>query len=303
MCCNLLIKYNNVKAFMNMIFLDVETTGTKGFDSGKVKICSMAMIKVDDTGNEVATFYQEFNPEKEVEPGASKANGFTLELLKDKPLFKEKYIEILRFIDNETLVCHNADFDMNVLTYELLSCNIKKRFKFIDTLAISCDLTHNKRQQLHLLVKHDLDSMTEYYHLPNLRVECHDALADTRMLKNLYRPLMEEYHSISKNKDFVTFKELVNYALSKDVDLYIDEALSCPRKECKPYRDDLKAGLNPVSPFNNSFKGKVWLDKAETAGCVQYNTISFRTAEGHDQTFLLGSIKKWHLVPKQLRLL
>ena len=59
-----------------MIFADTETT-----DLTEPKVCSIAMIKVDQFGSIVDTLYEMINPEKEVSLNASQVNGFSLELL------------------------------------------------------------------------------------------------------------------------------------------------------------------------------------------------------------------------------
>ena len=56
-----------------MIFADTETT-----DLTEPKVCSIAMIKVDQFGNIVDTLYEMINPEKEVSLNASQVSGFSL---------------------------------------------------------------------------------------------------------------------------------------------------------------------------------------------------------------------------------
>ena len=96
-----------------MIFADTETT-----DLTEPKVCSIAMIKVDQFGNIVDTLYEMINPEKEVSLNASQVNGFSLELLQSYKTFRELADKIINFVGDEVVVFHNADFDMSVLNKE-----------------------------------------------------------------------------------------------------------------------------------------------------------------------------------------
>ena len=76
-----------------MIFADTETT-----DLTEPKVCSIAMIKVDQFGSIVDTLYEMINPEKEVSLNASQVNGFSLELLQSYKTFRELADKIINFV-------------------------------------------------------------------------------------------------------------------------------------------------------------------------------------------------------------
>ncbi len=117
-----------------IVFLDVETTGLSM--SQGARICEIAMLKISD-GIETP-FSTLVNPNQLIPEECSKIHGITDAMVKDCPKFSEIAQEVASFIEGFVLVCHNASFDLNFLTKEIMENKVKTpEMYFIDTLTIS----------------------------------------------------------------------------------------------------------------------------------------------------------------------
>ena len=102
---------------MREIILDTETTGFKPSEGHKiVEIGCVEMIDKHITGQEYQIY---INPERAMPEAAFKVHGLSEKFLRTQPLFKEIADDFLHFIGQDTLVIHNAPFDMGFLNYEL----------------------------------------------------------------------------------------------------------------------------------------------------------------------------------------
>lgn len=103
------------------VILDTETTGLKD-----PKACSVGMLvcRYVPPSENVAPYpqlqvireYQEFfNPNKDIEPMASKINGLTNDLLKDCPAIETFKFPYSAYDNGITLCGHNLAYDLKVL--------------------------------------------------------------------------------------------------------------------------------------------------------------------------------------------
>ena len=102
---------------MRQIALDTETTGIST-DEGH-RIIEIGCIEIENrriTGNE---FHCYLNPEREIDEGATRVHGLTLEKLSNEPLFKEVAKDFLNFVSGAELIIHNAAFDVGFLNKEI----------------------------------------------------------------------------------------------------------------------------------------------------------------------------------------
>lgn len=125
------IKTNNPD---NLVFLDIETTGLS-MEHG-AKICEIAMLKVSKG---IETEYDKLvNPCREINEDSSNIHGITNDMVKDAPKFCEIAKEVADFIDGFILVCHNAYFDLNFVSKEIMESGVRSpEMYFLDTLKIS----------------------------------------------------------------------------------------------------------------------------------------------------------------------
>jgi len=118
----------------NLVYLDIETTGLS--ISQGAKICEIAMLKICDGAE--TTFNKLINPNQLIPEACSKIHGITDDMVKDSPKFSEVADEVAKFIDGFVLVCHNASFDLNFVSKEIMENYVKPpEMYFIDTLTIS----------------------------------------------------------------------------------------------------------------------------------------------------------------------
>lgn len=76
----------------------------------------------DDDGNIIGEYY--------IDDFIIELTGITNEMLAEDPTLKENFKEILEFIDNDVIVGHNVNFDINFL-YDFAVTNYKKNLTMI----------------------------------------------------------------------------------------------------------------------------------------------------------------------------
>ena len=167
---------------MREISLDTETTGFDPYAGDRlVEIGCIELVNHMPTGK---TYHVYINPERDVPESAVKVHGLTTEMLQSKPTFKEIADEFLDFIQNDSLVIHNAAFDMKFLNAELSW--IKKdpipMENAIDTLAIARKLFPGARVSL--------DDLCRRFEIDNSKRTKHGALLDAELLAEVYLELL-----------------------------------------------------------------------------------------------------------------
>ena len=155
-----------------LCILDIETTGFEPEDS---EIIELYILKVVEN-KIVDEFYSLFNPEQSIEN--SNIHGITNSKVANSPKFKEKNDEIIKFLENSTLVGHNLiNFDLKFLNHYL---DRKLENNTIDTLDLSRSTLQEK------VVNHKLNTLAEYFDvvLPN-----HNAKDDVMATFEIYKKL------------------------------------------------------------------------------------------------------------------
>lgn len=98
---------------MNFIAIDFETA-----NSSRASICSIGLVKVVNglIQEEIHTY---INPEDEFTSFNIEIHGITENMVQDAPTFEAYWPEFKAIIKDETLIAHNASFDMSALRYAL----------------------------------------------------------------------------------------------------------------------------------------------------------------------------------------
>ncbi len=118
-------------------FLDVETTGLSVELNDR--ICEIAILKYypDGTTSEWQTLV---NPCREISYEAAGITHISNEMVASAPKFREVAKKLLKLIEDTTIVCHNAKFDLGFVQSELKSCNLSLPDRpVLDTLKIARD--------------------------------------------------------------------------------------------------------------------------------------------------------------------
>src|SRR5690606_6272359 len=117
-----------------------------------VEIGCVELINHIPTGKHLHIY---FNPERSMPEDAFRVHGLSDEFLRDKPKFAEKADEFLDFIEDSTLVIHNAPFDMGFLNAELERVRRPSlRNNVVDTVMVARERHPGARVSLDALCKH-----------------------------------------------------------------------------------------------------------------------------------------------------
>ena len=177
------------------ILLDTETTGLSARMGDRViEIGCIELLSRNVTDRH---FHSYVNPEREIDEGATKVHGLTLEFLTDKPRFADIAKDFLDFIGGAELIIHNAPFDVEFLDRELVLAGFKNLSEYapsiIDTLPMARELHPGKRNSL--------DALCERYAVNNSHRTLHGALLDARLLAEVYLALTRGQESLVMDLD------------------------------------------------------------------------------------------------------
>jgi len=166
------------------IVLDTETTGLDAYRGDRlVEIGCVEMLNGIRSGEE---FHRFINPERDVPAEAEKVHGLSTAFLADKPVFAEVADDFLAFIGRDTLVIHNAAFDVGFLNAELSRLNKPtiRSERVLDTLALA--------RRKHPGSPATLDALCKRYGVDNTKRVKHGALMDSILLAEVYVELLGE---------------------------------------------------------------------------------------------------------------
>jgi len=177
------------------IVLDTETTGLNARMGDRViEIGCIELLSRSVTDRH---FHSYLNPQREIDEGATRVHGLTLEFLADKPKFPDIAGEFVEYISGAELIIHNAAFDVEFLDQELSFAGLKKLSEYapnvIDTLAMARELHPGKRN--------GLDALCERYAVNNSHRTLHGALLDARLLAEVYLALTRGQESLVMELD------------------------------------------------------------------------------------------------------
>ena len=167
---------------MREIVLDTETTGFEPSEGHRlVEIGCVELFNHMPTGR---TYHQYVNPERPVPADAFAVHGLSDEFLRPQPRFAEIASAFLDFVQDATLVIHNAAFDMKFLNAELgwAGRPLLTRNKVIDTLAIARRKFPGSQASLDMLCRR--------FGIDNSSRTLHGALLDSQILAEVYLELL-----------------------------------------------------------------------------------------------------------------
>jgi len=163
---------------MREIVLDTETTGLDPAKGDRlVEIGAVEIVDKVATGR---SFHVLINPERDVPEEAFRVHGHSTQSLKDKPVFAAVVEDFLRFIADDPLVIHNAEFDTRFLNAELKSVGrpTLAAERIVDTLALA--------RRKHPGASNSLDALCDRYRIDRSRRIKHGALLDAEILVEVY---------------------------------------------------------------------------------------------------------------------
>jgi DNA polymerase-3 subunit epsilon len=175
-----------------MIVFDCETTGLVRKQTAALvtqpHIIEFGAIKVDtETLEEIGRLNFLVNPRQPLDAIITKITGITDDDLKDKKVFYDHYEEIKEFFKGEDfLVAHNAQFDSNLLKFELMRAGKEDDFEWPKETICTVELTsHLEGYRL------SLTNLWERFHRQKLQ-QTHRAVEDCEVLLDVIKHLRKE---------------------------------------------------------------------------------------------------------------
>jgi DNA polymerase-3 subunit epsilon len=166
---------------MREIILDIETSGLDYKEGHRIIEIGCVELNRKEVGSH---FHRYINPLKTLTEENIKIHGITNEFLEDKPLFEDVAEEFLSFIQDSSIIAHNANFDVGFLNHELekLSKSQIDKERVVDTVVIARNRFPGQQVNLDALVKKlKVNTLVDR--------EFHGALKDAKILTDVYLEL------------------------------------------------------------------------------------------------------------------
>ncbi len=165
--------------------IDIETTG---LDPSYDEIIEIGALKIKE-GIVVDEFQSLIKPDcNYIDEFIAKLTGITNEMLKTAPRIKEVLPRFIKFIQNDILVGHNINFDINFLYDNLMeSLGYKLENDFVDLMRLSRKVYPELKNHKLVTVAKNLDINIE---------DNHRALGDCRIT---YECFLKIFRCISEN--------------------------------------------------------------------------------------------------------
>ena len=165
---------------MREVVIDTETTGLNyRTDDRIIEVGCVELNNYVPTGKTLQFYCK---PDKEISEGAKSVVGISDEFLQNKKRFKEHHETFLDFIKNDTLIIHNADFDLGFLNKELSLIGMPPlQNSIIDTVPLAREVLNTRVANLDYLCRRfDIDLSDRSFH---------GALLDSQLLASVYLEL------------------------------------------------------------------------------------------------------------------
>ena len=198
---------------MREIILDTETTGLS-FEQGDriIEVGCVELYNHVPTGKTLQFFC---NVQKKISEDASKIHGITNEFLSPHPTFRENADNLINFVKKDTLVIHNASFDLGFINNELKIIGLPElKNKIIDTVSLA-------RKKLNTRIA-NLDYLCRRFEIDLSERKLHGALLDSHLLAEVYLELnggkqisMELYNADQKTKKQETTETKISHKFIK----------------------------------------------------------------------------------------
>lgn len=158
----------------HFIALDIETTG---LHHEYHDIIQIALIEYQNN-QPVKTYMKYFRPTRNISTKVTQITGITNAFIEDKDFIQyEDLQKILTFIGDNTIVAHNASFDMKFLIRYFDDFNIDiPEFNVVDTLTLA-------RRLMTEVKNHKLETLKQHFDLTHY--QSHDALDDAKVTGEL----------------------------------------------------------------------------------------------------------------------
>jgi DNA polymerase III subunit epsilon len=134
--------------------VDVETTGGRAYYGDRITEIAAVVVK----GGEIVEVFETLvNPERAIPPFITQLTNITWDMVKDAPTFERIIPDVLRVLEGNVFVAHNAMFDWRFVTSEVSRCAGKRiAGRRVCTVRVA-------RKILPQLSRRSLDHVARYY--------------------------------------------------------------------------------------------------------------------------------------------
>jgi len=245
---------------MKLIMLDTETTGLSPLNGDRiVEIGAVRVSKRHIDRNQV--FHHYINPERHIPEEVVRIHGISDKDVKDKPRFADIGEAFLEFIQDATLVIHNAAFDLGFLMQELRLANLPG----IADVAVIDSLQVARKRHPHQ--RNNLDALCDRYNVERGHRTLHGALLDAELLAEMYL-------AMTGGRQFSLDMEATPHPASNFVQLPESssgraekaETAKLMRRPAPPVGDeDMEAHRNMLERIHQESGQAIWLLPANNA--------------------------------------
>ncbi len=167
---------------MDFVALDFETA-----NSSRSSVCSVGLVVVKngDIQEEIHTL---INPLSEFHYFNTRIHGITEDMVRDSPTFEEFWPDFKGYMENQTLIAHNASFDIGVLRESITKCHEKH-----PDFLYACSYRISKKVWPELY-NHKLSTVSSHLGIP---LKHHDALEDARAAAIITMEAMKQTNTSS----------------------------------------------------------------------------------------------------------
>tara|TARA_B100000674_G_C37909776_1_gene948015 strand:+ start:455 stop:1132 length:678 start_codon:yes stop_codon:yes gene_type:complete len=165
---------------MREVVIDTETTGLN-YNLGD-RIIEVGCVELNNHVPTGKTLQFYCRPDKDISEGAKKIVGLSDIFLKKQKTFEENHEELLNFIRNDTLIIHNAEFDIGFINNELsLIGKSPLNNPVIDTVPLARTVLNTRIANLDYLCRRFSIDLSDR--------SFHGALLDSHLLASVYLEL------------------------------------------------------------------------------------------------------------------
>ncbi len=219
---------------MREIVIDTETTGLNYKSGDRIIEVGCVELKNHVPTGKTLQFY--CNPNKNISDGAKNIVGLSDDFLKKQKTFEENHKHMLDFVKEDTLIIHNAEFDVGFINNEL-SIIGKPPLKnpIIDTVTLA-------RKVLNTRIA-NLDYLCRRFNIDLSDRSFHGALLDSQLLASVYLELKggKQYSmELTTNDDGKNSAQIINNNNEKTKEIKLNE------EQILNHKKMLKKIKNPV---------------------------------------------------------
>jgi DNA polymerase III epsilon subunit family exonuclease len=169
---------------LSYVVVDTETTGGRSWLGDRITEIAAVVVR----GGEIVEVYETLvNPQRSIPPFITALTNITWDMVKDAPTFERVAPDVLKVLEGNVFVAHNATFDWRFLTAELNRATGRQlRGRRLCTVKIA-------RKVLPQLPRRSLDHVARYYGvtIQNRHRAGGDAIATAKCLIRMVKDLRD----------------------------------------------------------------------------------------------------------------